>query len=87
MQQPVVVTSSEAPAAPDSAGISQVAASSPQESDPKVISLPSSYALPVAFGDLGPKLVTAGAIDTNRFVQVYQQTGQPLTEEQLKVLT
>lgn len=87
VQQPTAMTSNEAPATPDSAGISQVAASSPQESDRKVISLPASYALPVAFGDLGPKLVEAGAIDTNRFVQVYQQAGQPLTEEQLKVLT
>jgi hypothetical protein len=51
------------------------------------VSLPDSYTLPVSFGDLGPRLIEAGAIDYDRFVQNYEQAGQPLTEEQLALLT
>jgi hypothetical protein len=45
------------------------------------------YPLPVSFGDTGPQLLAAGAIDYDRFTQLYQQRGRPLTEEQLEMLT
>lgn len=51
------------------------------------VTLPNSYTLPVSFGDIGPRLVAAGAIDYDRFVQLYAEAGQPLTEEQLAILT
>lgn len=51
------------------------------------INPPSGFALSVSYGDLGPQLVAAGAIDLDRFVRVYQQAGSPLTKSQLDVLT
>jgi hypothetical protein len=51
------------------------------------VTLPDSYPLPISFGDIGPRLVAAGAIDYDRFVQLYAEAGQPLTEEQLEILT
>jgi hypothetical protein len=51
------------------------------------VNLPEAYALPVKLGNIGPELVAAGAIDYDRFVQVYQQAGQPLPEQQLKILS
>jgi hypothetical protein len=51
------------------------------------ISMPDGYTLPVSYGDLGPQLLEAGAIDYERFVQVYKQAGQPLSKAQLKILT
>ncbi len=54
---------------------------------PAQVSLPESYQLDIGFGDLGPQLLAAGAIDYERFAQLYQQMGQPLTELQQAVLT
>ena len=54
---------------------------------PAQVSLPESYRLDVSFGDLGPKLLAAGAIDYDRFSQLYQQMGQPLPESQQAILT
>ena len=48
--------------------------------------LPARYELPARFGDLGPRLVAAGAIDEKRFVQTYEAAGQPLSAAQLNVL-
>lgn len=50
------------------------------------ITLPSEYELPVSYGTLGPQLLAAGAIDYDRFVQVYKEAGQPLTQTQLDIL-
>jgi hypothetical protein len=44
------------------------------------------YALPARFGDLGPQLLAAGAIDYDKFIAVYERSGQPLTDEQLAIL-
>jgi hypothetical protein len=51
------------------------------------INPPDGYTLPASFGDIGPRLLAAGAMDYDRFVQVYERAGQPLTEEQLTILT
>ncbi len=51
------------------------------------INPPSGYTVPAVFGNLGPSLLAAGAIDYGRFVQLYQQIGRPLTEEQIALLT
>jgi hypothetical protein len=49
--------------------------------------LPASYTLPVSYGDLGPQLLAAGAIDQEEFVQIFAEGSQPLTDEQLATLT
>ncbi len=51
------------------------------------ISLPDSYRLPVSFGDIGPQLLAAGAIDYDRFIQTYERAGQALNDAQLAILT
>jgi len=51
------------------------------------INPPDGYLLPVVYGNIGPQLLDAGAIDYDQFVQVYQQSGSPLTEDQLEILT
>ncbi|MEW5985251.1 MAG: hypothetical protein AB1791_01300 [Chloroflexota bacterium] len=53
----------------------------------QTVSLPASYTLPATFGTIGPQLVATGAIDYDRFVQLYEQRGRPLTEAQLAILT
>lgn len=54
-------------------------------SRPEII--PESYDLGVVFGDLGPKLVEAGAIDREELRAVYAQSGVPLTPEQEQALS
>lgn len=48
---------------------------------------PEGYMIPATFGNVGPKMLAAGAIDLNQFVQVYDKAGSPLTDEQLTILT
>ena len=48
---------------------------------------PDRYQLPVRFGDIGPQLLDAGAIDYDRFVQTYERAGKALNEDQLVTLT
>lgn len=48
--------------------------------------LPHSYTLPIQYGQLGPHLIRAGAFAYDDFVEVYDQAGQPLTEEQRTIL-
>lgn len=50
------------------------------------VRLPDSYQLDVSFGDIGPQLVQAGAIDAERFVQLYADSGRPLTPAQKTIL-
>jgi len=39
------------------------------------------------YGDLGPKMISSGVIDLDKFKQTYEKSGQPLTKEQLEILT
>lgn len=39
------------------------------------------------YGDLGPKMIASGVIDLEKFKQAYEKSGQPLTKEQLEILT
>ncbi len=80
-----------APLAADSALLTPVAPPPSATISPAVdllnqINPPQGYTLPVSFGDLGPRLVAAGAIDADRFVRVYQEAGQPLTGAQQAAL-
>jgi hypothetical protein len=62
-------------------------ASSEQTAPANQVNIATEYTLPVSFGDIGPQLLAAGAIDYDSFVQVYEQAGRPLAKEQLKTLT
>lgn len=48
---------------------------------------PQGYTLPARYGDIGPAILEAGAIDLPAFIQLYENAGRPLTEEQLLILT
>ncbi len=48
---------------------------------------PEGYKIPAVFGSVGPQMLMAGAIDLTRFIQIYKQAGQPLTDEQMIILT
>ncbi len=39
------------------------------------------------YDDLGPKMVASGVIDLEKFKQTYEKSAQPLTKEQLEILT
>lgn len=53
----------------------------------KAINPPEGYDMQVKFEDVGPKLIAAGAINLEPFKQVYQQSGDPLSDADLKILT
>ncbi len=60
--------------------------SAPVASAPIEINLPEQHQLPVSWGNLGPQLVDAGAIDADRFIQLYAEGGRPLTATQQELL-
>ncbi len=51
------------------------------------INPPQGYEINATFGDIGPKMVQMGVINLDKFKQVYQQSGSPLTQEQIDILT
>lgn len=51
------------------------------------INPPEGYQLPVTYGDIGPDMLTVGAIDYDKFLQVYDRAGSPLTDVQKEILT
>lgn len=53
---------------------------------PSADALPQSYTLPIAFGQIGPNLIRAGAFDYDTFVQIHDQGGTPLSEAQRAIL-
>ncbi len=48
---------------------------------------PEGYQIPAIFGDIGPKMIAAGAIDLAKFASLYEQQNLPLTGEQEAILT
>ena len=52
----------------------------------KQVSPPEGYTIPATFGDIGPRLLEAGAMKAGDYIQVYAQAGQPLNDEQLAAL-
>lgn len=44
------------------------------------------YALPVSYGDLGPRLIENGVIDYNAFAAIYANSGNPLSDGQIEIL-
>ncbi len=51
------------------------------------INPPDGYTIPAVFGDVGPQMEAAGAIDMAKFTNVYRQQNKPLTDEQMAILT
>ncbi len=47
---------------------------------------PQGYKLPVSYDSLGPALLQSGAIDFDKFAEVYSQAGDPLTQGEIDVL-
>lgn len=45
------------------------------------------YIINATYGNIGPNLLTAGAIDFEKMKSIYERAGQPLTEKQIKILT
>lgn len=45
------------------------------------------YTVNATFGDIGPRLIEEGAIDLEKFEKLYEKSGVPLTEAQMKILT
>jgi hypothetical protein len=48
---------------------------------------PDGYQIPAKYGNIGPELVAFGVIDYDAIVSLYEKSGQPLTEDQLAILT
>lgn len=48
---------------------------------------PDGYNTSVVYGDIGPQLLAAGAIDLETFTNLYEQQNKPLTNSQLDVLS
>ncbi len=48
---------------------------------------PAGFELPVSMGAIGPALVQAGAIDLERMQRLYAERGQPLSADQIRMLT
>lgn len=51
------------------------------------INPPNGYELNTSYQDIGPKMIEMGVIDFNKFKETYDKSGQPLTQEQLDILT
>ncbi|HEX7395070.1 MAG TPA: hypothetical protein VF313_09115 [Anaerolineaceae bacterium] len=51
------------------------------------INPPQGFALPVKYGDVGPQLLSSGVIDQKGFEQLFEQSGQPLSQQELAILT
>jgi hypothetical protein len=50
------------------------------------INPPDGFALSVSYGSLGPRLVEAGVIDYDAFAAIYENSGNPLSPEQIEIL-
>ena len=46
----------------------------------------SGYEIKAQFGNLGPKMISLGVIDPEKFTSAYQKSNQPLTPEQESIL-
>ncbi len=44
------------------------------------------YALPVSYGNLGPRLLQSGVIGYDAFAAIYKNSGDPLSAEQIEIL-
>jgi len=53
----------------------------------KQINPTAGFTLPAKYGNIGPQMLAAGAIDYDAFVGVYEKAGRPLDSEQIAILS
>lgn len=46
----------------------------------------AGYEIDAKYGDLGPKMVAFGVVDSKKFIEIYEKSNQPLTPEQKDIL-
>lgn len=51
------------------------------------INPPEGYEMKTKYNDIGPQMLEMGVIDLDKFKETYTKSGQPLTPEQLDILT
>ncbi len=51
------------------------------------INPPQGYEMKTKYSNIGPQMLEMGVIDLDKFKQTYEKSGQPLTKEQLDILT
>jgi hypothetical protein len=51
------------------------------------INPPDGFAIPVKYGDIGPKMLAAKAFDLNEFVALFQQNGEPLSTKEVEIIS
>ena len=66
---------------------SQSAASPDAQKILEQINPSQGYETKAVFGDIGPKLLASGVINFEAMKELYKESGAPLTEEQIKILT
>ncbi len=71
------VTTVNASASDQSANADVFAQVNPQE----------GYEISASYNDIGPKMIEMGVIDLDKFKDVYERSGQSLSQEQLDILT
>ena len=47
---------------------------------------PDGFALSISYGDLGPRLIEGGVISYDAFAAIYENSGNPLSAEQIEIL-
>jgi hypothetical protein len=47
----------------------------------------NGYALPISYGNIGPRLLQSGVIDYDAFAAIYENFGNPLTSAEVEILT
>jgi hypothetical protein len=47
---------------------------------------PDGFALSISYGDLGPRLIQGGVISYDAFAAIYENSGNPLSTEQIEIL-
>lgn len=52
----------------------------------KQINPDQGFKLPATYGDIGPQMLQAGAINLDKFIQTYQAANRSLSEDQLAIL-
>ena len=68
-------------------GMQQASISTVSHSHLPSINPEEGFSLNIIYGDMGPKLIAAGAIDLEKMKLLYERGGSPLTDEQIKILT
>lgn len=70
----------------DKTNIAEIKARADMGAMLKQINPSDGFTLPILYGDFPPKLIAAGAIDYEQFVKLYEESGNPLNEQQMALL-